>query len=195
MESYLIQWHKQDWLDWVSFAWMGRTCICSLLAGQVHFCCFRRQLNLAEQWRWKGNRLSPYWRLKLCPRRSRRKKYISLSIPLKTKPFNNDFCKITRHRCFYLAVGICKEIWNYIIIGTGNNRRLLNISKLSHILYENMCEAQLGFQSFTGCDTTSSLPKEGKLGHCYCCKLSPSQEIFADVVFFQCQITCTKILQ
>lgn len=47
--------------------------------------------------------------------------------------------------------------------GTGNNRRLLDITDLSNKLPEDMCSALLGFHSFTGCDTTSCFAGKGKI--------------------------------
>ena len=47
--------------------------------------------------------------------------------------------------------------------GTGNSRRLLNITDLSNKLSQDMCDALLGFYSFTGCDTTSCFAGKGKI--------------------------------
>ena len=66
---------------------------------------------------------------------------------------------------FILLLAFARKFENTLLFdtGTGNNRRLLNISKLSHILSENICQALLGFHSFTGCDTTSSFAGKGKV--------------------------------
>ena len=66
---------------------------------------------------------------------------------------------------FILLLAFAENFDNTLLFdtGTGNNRQLLNISKLSHILPKNMCQALLGFHSFTGCDTTSSFSGKGKV--------------------------------
>ena len=66
---------------------------------------------------------------------------------------------------FILLLAFAGKFENTLLFdtGTGNNRRLLNISKLSHILSENICQALLGFRSFTGCEFTSSFAGKGKV--------------------------------
>ena len=47
--------------------------------------------------------------------------------------------------------------------GSGNKRKLLNITKIATELGEQCCGALLGLHAFTGCDATSTFKGIGKL--------------------------------
>jgi hypothetical protein len=47
--------------------------------------------------------------------------------------------------------------------GSGDKRRLLDINDIALEIGQDMCSALLGLHAFTGCDSTSSLMKKGKL--------------------------------
>ena len=47
--------------------------------------------------------------------------------------------------------------------GTGNKKRLINISELAQSLTPLYCSALLSLHVFTGCDTTSAFKGHGKL--------------------------------
>ena len=47
--------------------------------------------------------------------------------------------------------------------GSGNKRRLINITRLSEIHGQEKCEALLGLHALSGCDSTSSFVKKGKI--------------------------------
>ena len=51
----------------------------------------------------------------------------------------------------------------FLDIGVGNKRRLLNISKLEEMHGREQCDAVLGLHAFSGCDSTSSFVRKGKI--------------------------------
>ena len=54
----------------------------------------------------------------------------------------------------------CKVVMD---TGTGDKRRLLDINDITLEIGQDMCSAMLGLHAFTGCDSTSSFMKKGKL--------------------------------
>ena len=51
----------------------------------------------------------------------------------------------------------------FLDTGTGNKRRLLNVNKLEEMHGKDLCEAVLGLHAFSGCDSTSSFVRKGKI--------------------------------
>ena len=48
-------------------------------------------------------------------------------------------------------------------IGSGNSRRLLNVTQIARSLGEIKCTALMNLHCFTGCDTTSAFKGQGKV--------------------------------
>jgi hypothetical protein len=47
--------------------------------------------------------------------------------------------------------------------GTGNKKRLIDITKLAQQYQQELCTALLGMHAFTHCDTTSAFKEIGKV--------------------------------
>ena len=67
---------------------------------------------------------------------------------------------------FFILLHYANNYKNITILfdtGTGNKKRLINISELAHSLTPLYCSALLSLHVFTGCDTTSAFKGHGKL--------------------------------
>ena len=70
---------------------------------------------------------------------------------------DSDIFFILLYHSSYLNIEVLFES------GTGNRKRLLNISKLNKKLGHRVCSSLLSLHALTGCDTTSSLKGIGKI--------------------------------
>ena len=67
---------------------------------------------------------------------------------------------------FFLLLYYAPKIENVTVLfdtGTGNKKRLINVSDLASGMSEVQCEALLSLHAFTGCDSTSCFKGIGKL--------------------------------
>ena len=70
---------------------------------------------------------------------------------------DSDIFFILLYHSSYLNIEVLFES------GTGNRKRLLNISELNKKLGHRVCSSFLSLHALTGCDTTSSLKGIGKI--------------------------------
>lgn len=61
-----------------------------------------------------------------------------------------------------------------LLTGTGNRRRVINMSAAGEVLGGAVCEALIGMHAFTGCDTTSCFAHRGKRSALDLLKKSPA---------------------
>ena len=67
---------------------------------------------------------------------------------------------------FFILLHFALQLNNVVILfdtGTGNNKRLLNISEIAAGYTQQYCTALLSLHAFTGCDTTSAFKGLGKV--------------------------------
>jgi hypothetical protein len=99
---------------------------------------------------------------------------------------------------FFILLHYALELQGVTILfdtGTGNKKRLIDITKLAQQYQQELCTARLGLHAFTRCDATSAFKGIGKVKPIKTLQMSPQFESALAQIGTSWQITEDLFLQ